>query len=291
MNKSIVKIGQIDVTVKEYKGKRVVTFKDIDQCHNRPEGTAGRNFRENKKHMIDSTDFFMLKPSDIQNDEIRRAGSSEKRTIGIRPEDVNNRGTVFITESGYLMLVKSFTDDLAWDVQRQLVNTYFRKGETKVAPAKRSLGETNAAARIIMPTLKDANMPPQYRAVVLQGLYKSIGVEIPLDGIKTDKQLFNCTEIAEKLGIMSKAGKPHNQAVAAIIAQLPISEDEKSLVPFQSQISGHAGPTYQYTKSVVDKVSAWLIEHNYPANVSCGGKSYKAAYKFKPGIVEGEVPA
>ena len=24
------------------------------------------------------------------------------------------------------MLVKSFTDDLAWDVQRQLVNTYFR---------------------------------------------------------------------------------------------------------------------------------------------------------------------
>lgn len=24
------------------------------------------------------------------------------------------------------MLVKSFTDNLAWDVQRQLVNTYFR---------------------------------------------------------------------------------------------------------------------------------------------------------------------
>ncbi len=31
-----------------------------------------------------------------------------------------------ITESGYYMLVKSFTDDLSWDVQRQLVNTYFR---------------------------------------------------------------------------------------------------------------------------------------------------------------------
>jgi hypothetical protein len=27
------------------------------------------------------------------------------------------------------MLVKSFHDDLAWDVQRQLVNTYFRKGK------------------------------------------------------------------------------------------------------------------------------------------------------------------
>ena len=31
-----------------------------------------------------------------------------------------------ITESGYLMLVKSFTDDLAWKVQRELVKGYFR---------------------------------------------------------------------------------------------------------------------------------------------------------------------
>lgn len=125
----IVKINQTNIAVKEYHGQRVVAFKEIDACHGRPEGTAGRNFRENKKHMIDNTDFFMLKPSDIQSNEIRRAGSSEKRTIGIRQEDVNNRGTIFIAESGYLMLVKSFTDDLAWDVQRQLVNTYFRKGK------------------------------------------------------------------------------------------------------------------------------------------------------------------
>ena len=38
-----------------------------------------------------------------------------------------------VTESGYLMLVKSFTDDLAWQVQRQLVNTYFRKSEESSA--------------------------------------------------------------------------------------------------------------------------------------------------------------
>lgn len=31
-----------------------------------------------------------------------------------------------ITETGYLMLVKSFTDDLAWKVQRELVDTYFK---------------------------------------------------------------------------------------------------------------------------------------------------------------------
>ena len=36
---------------------------------------------------------------------------------------------VLITESGYLMLVKSFTDDLSWDVQRELVKCYFRVKE------------------------------------------------------------------------------------------------------------------------------------------------------------------
>jgi len=33
------------------------------------------------------------------------------------------------------MLVKSFTDDLAWDVQRQLVNGYFRPPGLSVMPA------------------------------------------------------------------------------------------------------------------------------------------------------------
>ena len=51
----------------------------------------------------------------------------EIRTSGIY--QVNPRGTTFITETGYLLLVKSFTDDLAWKVQRQLVSTYFKAKE------------------------------------------------------------------------------------------------------------------------------------------------------------------
>lgn len=123
---STVQINQQAVTVKEYHGQRVVTFKDIDQCHGRPDGTARKRFNDNRQHFVEGTDFFTLKPSDIQK--------SEKRTSGIALEDVNNRGTAFITESGYLMLVKSFTDDLAWIVQRQLVNSYFRKPTTLEDP-------------------------------------------------------------------------------------------------------------------------------------------------------------
>lgn len=119
----LVHIGNSDISVKEYKGQRVVTFKDIDMVHGRPDGTARKRFSDNRSRFIEGEDFFVLKPSDIEN-----TGMSEKRTSGI--EEVNQRGTAFITEQGYLMLVKSFTDDLAWDVQRQLVNGYFKTKET-----------------------------------------------------------------------------------------------------------------------------------------------------------------
>lgn len=114
-----VKINQSDIAVKECNGKRVVTFKDIDLCHDRADGTASRNFRANKQHFVEGEDFFSITPKNFQSDEIRRFGISSPK------------GGIVVTESGYLMLVKSFTDDLAWDVQRQLVNSYFKVGKEK----------------------------------------------------------------------------------------------------------------------------------------------------------------
>jgi hypothetical protein len=48
--------------------------------------------------------------------------------------------TIF-TESGYLLLVKTFTDDLSWQVQRQLVNSYFKLKELKQNPEVNNLPE------------------------------------------------------------------------------------------------------------------------------------------------------
>lgn len=109
----MIQIQNSQIQIKEYRGKRVVTFKDIDTVHQRPDGTARRNFNQNRKRFISGVDFYTVKPSDFQKYEIR-------------PAEINNNGTTLITESGYLMLVKSFTDDLAWKVQRELVDTYFR---------------------------------------------------------------------------------------------------------------------------------------------------------------------
>lgn len=117
--KEIIKINNHDVAVKEYNGQRVVTFKDIDMVHERPDGTAGRNFRDNKGKFIENEDFFYL------TGERLRAYKQATDFVGS-----NARELTLVTESGYLMLVKSLTDDLAWEVQRKLVKSYFKVADT-----------------------------------------------------------------------------------------------------------------------------------------------------------------
>lgn len=108
-----ITIASTNVTVKEYQGQRVITFKDIDTVHQRPDGTARRNFNTNKKHFIEGEDYF-----------VRNSYEAKNEFNMVAPN-----GLVLVTESGYLMLVKSFTDDLSWDVQRELVKSYFRLKE------------------------------------------------------------------------------------------------------------------------------------------------------------------
>lgn len=106
-----ITINNYSLPIREYNGNRVVTLKDVDTVHGRPTGTARRNFNMNRKHLIEGTDYFVRK-----TDEARQE-------FGITAPN----GLILLTESGYLMLVKSFTDDLAWEVQRELINGYFRK--------------------------------------------------------------------------------------------------------------------------------------------------------------------
>ncbi len=117
MKKTVI-INNQHLSLRSYNGQKVVTFKDIDSVHGRSEGTAHRNFKTNKKRFVEGVDFF------------RRNSSEAKKEFGISAPN----GLILITESGYLMLAKSFTDDLAWQIQRELVNVYFRSSEKKSNP-------------------------------------------------------------------------------------------------------------------------------------------------------------
>lgn len=151
--------------IKEYRGKRVVTFKDIDAVHKRPEGTARKRFNDNRRHFVSGVDFFKISPSEFRT----AIGNMDSR----QQNDVT-----LITETGYLMLVKSFTDDLAWKVQRELVDSYFRVNEGFV---EQTVTVTETPSDIYMEASKivagciEGNRP--YVLNILRHLIPDIGYE------------------------------------------------------------------------------------------------------------------
>jgi len=115
-----ITLSSTDTTlpVLTWKKQAVITLAMVDKAHNRPQGTASRNFQKNRQYFIEGEDYFHLthKEMDLLNENRRVKKSSQ--------------GVIVFTLAGYMMLAKSLTDVLAWKVQRELVNSYFTRLQT-----------------------------------------------------------------------------------------------------------------------------------------------------------------
>lgn len=117
-------INGIEIETKEYKGQRVITSYDVAKLHEREVNDVTKNFNNNRDKFILNEDYFLINKNDIS-----------ERKISVQEFIPNNVKEIPIfTESGYLMLVKSFTDDLSWKIQRMLVKSYFVVATGKVQP-------------------------------------------------------------------------------------------------------------------------------------------------------------
>ena len=194
-----IAIQEQSLTVKEYHGQRVVTFADIDRVHNRPVGTAGRNFRKNRVHFISEVDYFEITRNDVATKFVATYGFDKKAPKGI-----------LLTESGYLLLAKSFTDDLSWAVQRELVNSYFtvKTGEYKAHPADDlrrkniEIREQNANIRKAQLLYKIADKTDtDYKQVLHARITQLLTGEYLLPLPAVNERTLSATEIGERLGV------------------------------------------------------------------------------------------
>jgi hypothetical protein len=133
--KSVVVAGSVIHQV-EYRGQQVVTFAMVDEVHQRPDGTAGRVYRENRARFVEGEDFFLITAA--ESDAIRRFGIH-----------VPNRGLMLLTRRGYLKLVKPMTDDRAWQVQGEMIERYFA-AEQAVAITGTPMDSLSAEVRSII---------------------------------------------------------------------------------------------------------------------------------------------
>lgn len=180
-------INHTPLSVKEYKGKRVVTFKDIDTVHGRSDGTARKRFHQNKAHFIEGEDYYKAKCSEV------RPFYGQTLPNGFNP----NADVILITETGYLMLVKSFRDDLAWQIQRQLVNAYFREQHIHTIP--HPVQDTSDEIRRIVQTQRKARELSLLHRLSAQASIKQAEADIAkaelMDYIVTHADLADTAEL------------------------------------------------------------------------------------------------
>lgn len=173
-----VEVNNQNLEVKEYKGHRVVTFKDIDLVHNRPNGTAKRNFISNKKYLIYGEDYFTVNKNELGTKFVSSYGFGKNASKG-----------TLITESGYLMIAKSLTDDLAWRVQRELVNNYFRNkadygltNQNKEIKQKEinheNLNKAYEQSTFIANIMNEAGVSGKEKLQAVKNIYRAMGINL-----------------------------------------------------------------------------------------------------------------
>lgn len=112
----VITIENTEMQVREYNGQRVVTFDDICSVHKCERKRLAKHFERKRKHFSKNEDYY-----ELTRKELNDLTSPNSKIVG----NPNIKAYLF-TESGYLMIVKCLDDDMAWKVQRALVNNYFK---------------------------------------------------------------------------------------------------------------------------------------------------------------------
>ena len=191
-----------------------------------------------------------------------------------------------INESGLYSLVLSSKLPTArkfrrWVTSEVLPSIHRTGGYTaKPDPAPRdrvmALNARTRAANLMTRLWNAAGVRPADQALALNGYFD--GLSLPREAFgEVCTHTLDATAIADHLGVLSASGKPHNQAVAALIGELDLDEGEQALTPYSR--NGHDGASMQYAPSVEEKVRAWLDGHGWPSPLPAGGKKYAVKYR------------
>ena len=191
---------------------------------------------------------------------------------------INESGLYSLVLSSKLPTARKFRRWVTSEVLPSIRKTGGYTAKPDPAPRDRvmALNARTRAANLMTRLWNAAGVRPADQALALNGYFD--GLSLPREAFgEACTHTLDATAIADHLGVLSASGKPHNQAVAALIGELELDESEQTLTPYSR--NGHDGASMQYAPSVEDKVRAWLDSHGWPSPLPAGGKKYAVKYR------------
>ena len=140
------------------------------------------------------------------------------------------------------------------------------------------LGEFNAASRLIVRALKDAGATPEEILDFLRQVYEPLGFTI-LTCTDDAPRFYTPKQIAQKLGIYSCSGRPHTQAVAALLDDFDLDESHKAVLPVR--YGDHLSVSTRYDDYAASTARALLEDMGYPTEIFGKDRVYHVLYRLK----------
>lgn len=244
---NLIKIENKEMTIKEWNGERVVTAYDIAELHERDVKRVNEQFKNNKDKLILGEDYFVLK-----RDEISKSLIS---TLEKLPPNLNE--LILFTESGYLMLVKTFTDDLSWKIQKMLVKSYFalKKIVKEIAPVSdfqkknQEIRDRYSRAKMSKELLEIAKNTENemYKEILTAYAANTLADENILPLPRLEQKTYTATEIGNIIGVSAKK-------IGMLANEFNLKTDENGyLAADKSRYSNKQVESFRYFEHAIEK--------------------------------------
>nr|WP_288976562.1 ORF6N domain-containing protein [uncultured Blautia sp.] len=263
------------------KKEKCVSDKTVAEIHGMNVFDVRRRITDNIKRFKENIDYIDLIKRMREMQTLKECAYEAStlellQSLGYAKQSISQAEHIYIlSERGYAKLIKIMDTDLAWEIHDKLMDEYFQMKEEKKRgtlagePKRPALSSVNMMVKNITGTLQKAGVDDLYIAAEVKRIYTDAGYPVNAPLI-TDKEtmpkLYDCTEMAKELGIYSTGGKPHSQAVGAIIKNLDVPDSEIVKTAFSR--NGHEDVTVQYKPSVLESVKVWMEERDYPTKIS-----------------------
>ena len=220
---------------------------------------------------------------DIQNtsDAIKRLDDDERAMFNLGRQGKAN----MVNEYGLYNLILASRKTEAKEFKRwithEVIPSIRKTGSyTVTAPDAidyKKLPSTNHAASILMRSYKMAGANMVSLASTIAAMYRGLGVPVPALEAPVQSTYLSASQIADKLGIMSKSGKPHAQLVSGIIDQIDVQEELTQIMTFEQ--NGHSGTMIQYKPEVMILVEKYLYDSDFPLMFNLRDRNYQVQYR------------
>lgn len=248
------------------ESKKSMLVKDIAEIHQSTVKRINELINRNKKRFKEDIDII-----DLLSDENFKVVLND---LNFSTKTISNSNNIYLlSERGYSKLLKILEDDTAWEIYDQLVDNYFAmrqsiQSENKALLADKRLEimEQNAATRRaqLMYKIAMATKSQRHRELMLNRAGKELVGEMVIPAMEVESVEYTASEVAERLGILTKAGKPYPAKVGeyanriSLKAEQPGQNEYGRWIISKSKYSAKEVAQWVYFEAGVQKLKEYL---------------------------------